>query len=107
MNFKKTTSYNTKDTVLADSGNGRITIQHGVKRRCELILRSLGKIGSSTPTELKEHMQSRYSESYSVTDISYVLKRLVTNNVVSNKDGHYKLTPKSLDKWSKIPKEFI
>lgn len=108
MKFRRTTTYNTKDTVCRVGGE-RTEIDHGVKKRCELALRAVLRHKDGISTEdCTDHINERLNCLYSTSDIKYALDRLVNEGLVSMpKYGVWIGTPDALQVWRKLPKEYI
>jgi len=108
MKFRGSTTYNTKDTVCRVGGE-RIEVDHGVKKRCELVLRAvLRHENGITTEECTDHINQRLNCLYSTTDVRYALQRLTKEGLVKMpRYGVWAGTKNALAVWKTLPKEYV
>jgi hypothetical protein len=106
MRFRKQTTFNKHDSASIISD--RFTIVNGVKKRCNLVVLDLLRCGTAggTVDVVHQHMQERFSDSYTITDVRYALERLVKEKLVIKRNGKYFATANLAAKWRDLPKKF-
>ena len=88
MRFKSKTTFNSHDTHKVRSADGRTNIAHGVEKRCDAVVKLFSKYRRpKTPHEVLVMMRKIEAdgggkETYSSSDIEYVLARLVDAQVL-------------------------
>ena len=95
MKFRKYTTYNTHDTKNTIV-NGRIRVEHGTKRRCEIIVRGVCRHGSAGVSleDLTAHVNGRLNAHYSLCDIRTLANRLVKEEIIiRDAKDHYQASP--------------
>lgn len=87
MKFRKQVSFNRHDCELSKGGK-RITVKLGTKKRCDLTLMGVLRFGAKgvNLSDLTEHLNDRFGNSYSESDIEGALKRLVSEGYVIKSD---------------------
>jgi len=116
MRFSKGRTYNSHDTNVGKTDDGRISIdqERGVKSRCELSLNALLRFGpkGATAEITASHLNKRLSANYTTSDIRYALNRLVAEGVVRSVGGGsrgeeriYRATKSALANWRRLPKK--
>lgn len=107
MKFRGSTTYNTKDTVCRVGGE-RIEVDHGVKKRCELVLRAVLRHESITTEQCTDHLNKRFNCLYSTSDVLYALRRLNREGLITMpKFGVWTGTQNALAVWKSLPKEYV
>lgn len=75
MHFRKQSTYNRVDSTIRKPKLGkRITIAHGVKKRCLSILKAFNRVKNSPRSTFQMHRL--LSKRYSVGDVAYAFKKL-------------------------------
>jgi hypothetical protein len=107
MGFRKQTTYNINDTNYIKGG--RHIIVNGVRQRCELVLRALLRAKRTTSKHLYDYqiqsvLNKRFhNDSYSLTDIQYVLTRLQSADLVEeNEKGAFTSVSGALTTFYKL-----
>lgn len=111
MLFKNTSSFNTFDSKRLRSDNGRVTVQHGVEKRCQKIvdLFSRYRKPKSVPevTLVLRALEARENgkETYVQSDIRHAMKRLHTEGVLTYaRGGKYSLAENGREVWKNVEK---
>lgn len=111
LRFRRETTYNSHDSRQIASDSGRVTIANGVKHRCELVLNSLLRLGSGNTTDVLTHLQARFNDSYSRTDVSTAVEKLRSGGVIFRRGrgraAKFYPSRDALIKWREIPKESV
>ena len=76
QNYRGRVSFNPNDCHMSTDSDGRIVVRLGVRRRDEIVMRAVVRLGSATLAELTNAINSRRSLPYSKSDISTSLQRL-------------------------------
>jgi hypothetical protein len=115
MRFSKGRTFNSHDTSVEKTSDGRISInqERGVKARCELALNALLRFGpkGATAEITASHLNKRLSANYTTSDIRYALGRLVTEGVIRARSGGrgedtiYRATKSAQAHWRRLPKK--
>ena len=98
MNFRNQVTFNSHDSTFKRV-DGRLTIQNGVRQRCELVLNVLAKFGKDGAKlqEIVNAANTRLNKDcYSVMDIKTILGRLRESKLVIaklHKSGYYVYRP--------------
>ncbi len=116
MLFRKQMSVNTQDSKVVVDGN-RVVISNGIKKRCELVLNALLRLGNGDfyimASELNAHLKSRFADGgYTSRDLSYALGRLVSGGLVVKqyvRNGlyAYRASHNAMKAWRSLPKEMV
>lgn len=111
LRFRSKTTFNAHDSRSSHQDGGRHQIDNGVKRRCELVLFALLRIGDAGLDELTTHLQGRFSDSYSKGDVSTALQKLAKVGLITmlgkKRGAFYRPTREVLDKWRALDKQMI
>ena len=115
MRFRKQTTFNSHDTSVEKDANGRNVVNQtrGVKVRCELSINALLRFAGrgATAEMVAQHLNRRLKANYSVSDIFYACKRLVSEGVIRQRSGGrgeecvFVASQAGLAKWRNLPKQ--
>ena len=112
MKFRKQVSFNRHDCATVRGGK-RITVKLGTKKRCDLTLMAVLRFGAKGIhlPDLTEHLNERFKNSYSESDIAGACKRLVSGGFVvksgRGSDTLYRGAKNALANWRKEEKILI
>jgi len=112
MKFRKQVSFNRHDCELSKGGK-RITVKLGTKKRCDLTLMGVLRFGAKGVglSDLTEHLNERFGNSYSESDISSACKRLIGGGfIVPSGRGRatvYRGAKNALANWRKTEKAVL
>ncbi len=83
MKFRKQVSFNRHDCATVRGGK-RITVKLGTKKRCDLTLMGVLRFGAKGVgvEDLTAHLNERFSNSYTETDIEGACKRLADGGFI-------------------------
>lgn len=111
LRFRRQTTFNAHDSILNVSDSGRMTVINGVKRRCELVLNAFLRLGSGNTTDILTHLQSRFDNSYSQTDVSTAIDKLRSGGILfrRGRGRAAKFYPNrdALATWRLLPKDSV
>ncbi len=104
--FAKSVSFNIHTCKLNRTDNGRIEVQHNMRKRCDLVLNSVIRhAASNVPANAQSvlrDMQRRFSDTYTVGDIRSALTKLSNIGVIERNGGGYGLTSVGHDLWQQF-----
>jgi hypothetical protein len=111
MNFRNQISFNAHDARQIDSDTGRVAVSLGLKRRCELVLNTLLRLGRGNSTDVTTHLKSRFSDSYSQTDVITAITKLRSGGLVFRRGrgraAKFYPSRDALTKWRELPKSSV
>ena len=108
LRFRSQTTFNAHDSRQVNGDDGRVTVTNGVKHRCELVLNTILRLGGGKPAEVLTHLQSRFSDSYTLSDVRTALDKLKGARLIYRRgSGEYRASRDALNRWREIPKKNV
>jgi len=104
--FAKSVSFNDHTCKLNRTDDGRIEVQHNMRKRCDLVLNSVIRHAASNvrvnvQTVLRD-MRKRFSDTYTAGDIRSALTKLSNIGVIESVRGSYVLTSVGKELWQQF-----
>ena len=105
--FLTSRAFNSHDSRVSLDKDGRFLFVSGLKRRCELVLNALARLGEMRLGEITSYLRYRFNLSYSARDIKYALEKLCKAKLIimhgKTRGATYRITPAAQERWRKLP----
>ena len=107
QNYRGQVSFNPNDCRVSTNSDGRIVVRLGVRRRDELVMRTIVRLGSASLAEITNTINARRALPYSTGDIQTSLRRLSVPGYVILEGRSYSPCKRAVELLKKAQQEVI
>jgi hypothetical protein len=107
QNYRGQVSFNPNDCRVSTDSDGRIVVRLGVRRRDEIVMRTVVRLGTASLSEITNAINARRALPYSCTDIQTSLRRLARPEYVILEGHSYSPCKRATELLKKAQQEVL